>query len=51
MMAPVATDTSAPRKPETNRLQYLDALRGIAALMMVFFHFVLPPTTNFGESG
>jgi peptidoglycan/LPS O-acetylase OafA/YrhL len=50
-MAPVATDTSAPRKPETNRLQYLDALRGIAALMMVFFHFVLPPTTNFGENG
>lgn len=42
----------AKGKPAANRLHYLDALRGIAALIVVFFHYVLmSPAPNFGPTG
>lgn len=46
-------DKTAPARGrgDSHRMHYLDALRGIAALMVVFFHYVLAPGVNFGVTG
>lgn len=42
----------ASPSPGAGRLDYLDAMRGIAAMLVVFFHFVLAtPPPDFGVAG